>query len=103
MKRRFAPGCSTLFCWASRRCARRPGREASSSGWSMSLPKSRAEIRGIQSRLKLAAAEQAGRSAFWKKRLPKLNLENLDEEWRKIPILDKDTLRALSDTQFYSV
>ena len=68
----------------------------------MSLPKSRAEIRGLQSRLKRAAVEQAGRSAFWKKRLPKLKLENLDEEWRKIPILDKDMLRAMTDSQFYS-
>jgi phenylacetate-CoA ligase len=68
----------------------------------MSLPKSRTEIRGIQSRLKRAAVEQAGRSAFWKKRLPKLNLENLEEEWRKIPILEKDSLRALSDEQFHT-
>src|SRR3954470_647951 len=68
----------------------------------MSLPKSRTEIRGIQSRLKRAAVEQAGRSAFWKKRLPKLNLENLDDEWRRVPILDKDSLRALSDEQFYN-
>src|ERR1700704_7011953 len=68
----------------------------------MSLPKSRAEIRSTQSRLKRAAVERAGRSAFWKKRLPKLNLENLAEEWRKIPILEKDSLRALTDQQFYS-
>jgi phenylacetate-CoA ligase len=68
----------------------------------MSLPESRAEIRRIQSRLKRAAVEQAGRSAFWKKRLPKLNLENLDDEWRRIPILNKDSLRALSDEQFYN-
>jgi phenylacetate-CoA ligase len=51
--------------------------------------------------LKRAAVEKAGRSAFWKKRLPKLNLEDLDEAWRRIPILDKDTLRALTDEQFY--
>ena len=68
----------------------------------MSLPESRAEIRRIQSRQKRAAVEQAGRSAFWKKRLPKLNLENLDDEWRRIPILDKDSLRALTDEQFYN-
>ena len=44
------------------------------------------------------------RSPFWKKRLPKLDLERLDDPdvWRKIPILDKDTLRALSDEQFYA-
>jgi phenylacetate-CoA ligase len=68
------------------------------------LPKSRAEIRSIQSRLKRAAVEQAARSPFWKKRLPSLDLGKLDdpEVWRKIPILDKDTLRALTDQQFYS-
>src|SRR5215207_4987521 len=68
----------------------------------MSLPKSRAEIRAIQSRLKRAAVERAMRSPFWQKRLPGLNLDQLDEEWRRIPILDKDTLRAMTDSQFYS-
>jgi len=68
----------------------------------MSLPKSRAEIRASQSRLKRAAVEQAMRSPFWQKRLPKLNLDRLEDEWRRIPILDKDTLRALTDQQFYS-
>jgi phenylacetate-CoA ligase len=54
--------------------------------------------------LKRTAVEQAMRSPFWHKRLPKLNLEKLDhaEEWRRIPILDKDTLRSLTDQQFYS-
>jgi phenylacetate-CoA ligase len=67
------------------------------------LPKSRDEIRRIQSERKRAAVERALQSSFYKKRLPKLNLERLDEadEWRRIPILDKDTLRALSDQQFY--
>jgi phenylacetate-CoA ligase len=68
----------------------------------MSLPKSRAEIRALQARLKRAAVERALRSPFWKKRLPRLNLERLDDEWRRIPILDKDTLRAMTDAQFYS-
>src|SRR5690348_2675169 len=68
------------------------------------LPKSRAEIRRIQAERKRDAVEQALRSAFWRPRLEKVRLERLDdpEEWRKIPILDKDTLRALSDQQFYS-
>jgi phenylacetate-CoA ligase len=68
------------------------------------LPRSRAEVRRIQSERKRAAVERAMQSAFHKKRLPKLNLEGLDDpnEWRRIPILDKDTLRALSDAQFYS-
>jgi phenylacetate-CoA ligase len=69
------------------------------------LPKSRKEIQRIQSERKRRAVEQARRSPFWQKRLPKdLDLAKLDrpEEWRRIPILDKDTLRGLSDQQFYS-
>jgi phenylacetate-CoA ligase len=68
----------------------------------MVLPASRAEIRATQSRLKRAAVEQAQRSPFWKKRFPAINLDRLEDEWRRIPILDKDTLRALSDEQFYN-
>ena len=69
----------------------------------LSLPKSRAEIRRIQAERKRHAVEQALRSPFWRPRLEKVRLERLEdpEEWRKIPILDKDTLRSLSDAQFY--
>ncbi len=69
------------------------------------LPKSRADIRVIQSERKRVAVERARRSPFWRKRLPKdLALDKLDDPdaWRRIPVLDKDTLRALPDTQFYS-
>ena len=67
------------------------------------LPKSRAEIHRLQSERKRAAVEQARRSRFWGPRLEHVRPERLDDpaEWRKIPILDKDTLRALSDRQFY--
>jgi phenylacetate-CoA ligase len=71
----------------------------------LKLPKSRAEIARLQSKRKRAAVERAMLSPFWKKRLPKnIALKKLDDpaEWRKIPILDKDTLRSLSDSQFYS-
>ena len=71
----------------------------------LSLPKSRAEIKRIQSERKRAAVEQAMRSPFWQKRFSKkINVEGLDDPdvWRKIPILDKDSLRALSDEQFYN-
>src|SRR2546421_12996642 len=70
----------------------------------LKLPTSRAEIQRIQKERKRAAVEQAMRSAFWKPRLKNINLERIDDpdEWRKIPVLDKDTLRALSDQQFYS-
>ena len=69
----------------------------------MPLPKTRKDICKIQSEGKRAAVERAMRSPFWKKRIPKLDLAKLDdpETWRRIPILDKDTLRALSDEQFY--
>src|SRR3954454_3853661 len=71
---------------------------------SLALPKSRSEVRRIQAQRKRHAVEQALRSPFWKPRLAKVQLDRLDdpEEWRSIPILDKDTLRALTDQQFYS-
>ena len=69
----------------------------------MSLPKTRLEIARLQSELKRAAVERALQSPFWKKRWPSINISKLDdpEVWRKIPILDKDTLRGLTDAQFY--
>jgi len=67
------------------------------------LPKSRREIARLQKLRKRAAVERAMRSPSWRKRLPSLNLGKLEDPdvWRKIPILDKDTLRAMSDAQFY--
>ena len=69
----------------------------------LKLPQTRAEIRRIQSERKRAAVEQALRSPFWKKRLAGLDLKDLDDlqTWRRIPILDKDTLRSLTEVQFY--
>ena len=70
----------------------------------LKLPKSRAEIRRIQAERKRFAVEQARRAPFWRSKLERIDVERLDdaEEWRKIPILDKDMLRALSDQQFYN-
>jgi phenylacetate-CoA ligase len=70
----------------------------------LALPKSRVEIRRLQAERKRHAVEQALRSPFWRPRLEKVKLERLEdpEVWRKIPILDKDTLRALTDEQFYT-
>src|SRR5947209_1247319 len=70
---------------------------------SFPLPRSRAEIRRMQAARKRVAVEQALRSPFWRPRLEKVRLERLEDpdEWRKIPILDKDTLRAMTDEQFY--
>jgi phenylacetate-CoA ligase len=71
---------------------------------SLKLPESRAEIKRIQAQRKRHAVEHAMRSPFWKPRLQEIRLDRLDDpqEWRRIPILDKDTLRGLTDQQFYS-
>lgn len=68
------------------------------------LPKNRAEIEAIQRGRKKLAVERARRSPFWRDKLAGINTDKLDdpEEWRKIPILDKDQLRAMSAESFYS-
>jgi phenylacetate-CoA ligase len=69
----------------------------------LALPKSRAEIESIQSQGKRRAVEQARRAPFYAGKLDAIDLDRLDDadEWRKIPILTKDMLRALSDDHFY--
>jgi phenylacetate-CoA ligase len=69
----------------------------------LALPESREAISRIQRERKKVAVERARRSSFWRKRLGAIRLTELDdpEEWRKIPILDKDQLRALGDEEFY--
>ena len=69
----------------------------------LDLPKSRAEIERIQSERKKHALAQARRAPFYKGKLDHVNAERLDDpdEWRKIPLLDKDTLRKLDDREFY--
>ncbi len=68
-----------------------------------SLPKSRAEIAEIQRRQKRKAVETARRAPFFAGKLDHVDLDHLDdpEEWRKIPILDKEMLRQLSTEAFY--
>jgi phenylacetate-CoA ligase len=67
------------------------------------LPKTRADIERVQSERKKRALAQAQRAAFYQGRLDHVNADRLDDpdEWRKIPILDKETLRQLSDREFY--
>ena len=67
------------------------------------LPKSRREVAAIQSRRKVVALEQARRAPFFRGKLDHVDAARLDdpEEWRKIPILDKDMLRVLTDREFY--
>jgi phenylacetate-CoA ligase len=67
------------------------------------LPTSRAEIAAIQSRRKVVAVEQARRSPFYRGRLDHVDTARLDDpaEWAKVPVLDKEALRQLSDEAFY--
>jgi len=67
------------------------------------LPKTAAEIERIQSERKKRAVTQAQRARFHESRLAHVNVDRLDDpdEWRKIPILDKETLRKLDDQEFY--
>jgi phenylacetate-CoA ligase len=69
----------------------------------LTLPTSRRQIDAIQSARKRNAVAQAKRSAFYAGKLDQVDLDRLDDadEWRKIPILTKDMLRALSDADFY--
>jgi phenylacetate-CoA ligase len=67
------------------------------------LPKTRAQIERIQSDRKKLALAQARRAPFYRGKLDHVNAEQIDDpdEWRKIPILDKDMLRRLGDREFY--
>ena len=69
----------------------------------LELPTSRAEISAIQSRRKVVAVEQAQRAPFYRGKLDHVRTDRLDDpsEWAKIPILDKEALRQLSDSAFY--
>jgi phenylacetate-CoA ligase len=69
----------------------------------LELPRSRAEIAAIQRSRKRIALEQARRAPFFRGKLDHVNADRLDDpdEWRRIPILDKESLRALSDGEFY--
>jgi phenylacetate-CoA ligase len=69
----------------------------------LELPKSRAQITAVQSERKRVALAQAKRAPFYRGKLDHVNVDRLDDpaEWRRIPILDKEMLRALSDREFY--
>ena len=68
------------------------------------IPQSRAVLERLQSDRKRVALASAARSPFMRKRLPHTPLDRLDdpEVWRRIPILDKEQLRAMSDEDFYT-
>lgn len=67
-------------------------------------PKSRSEIAETQRRRLAIAVSRAKSTPFYAGKLDHIDCKKLDdpEHWRKIPILDKEHLRALSDENFYS-
>lgn len=69
----------------------------------MLIPKSKAELLETQRAGKRRAVEMARRAGFWKGKLDHIDLERLDDpaEWQKIPILDKEQLRAMFTQAFY--
>lgn len=69
------------------------------------LPTSRKEIERIQRERKAIAVERAQRAPFHKSRLQGIDPRKLDdpEEWARIPILDKDELRAIPPAEFFDV
>jgi phenylacetate-CoA ligase len=66
-------------------------------------PASPAAIRKIQAERKRIAVERALESTFWKKRMPKLDLDKLEdpEVWRRIPVLTKEALREMPPERFH--
>ena len=70
---------------------------------SLSPPATTDLIRKIQSERKRYAVAQARRAPFFKGRLDHVNIDRLDDpaEWNKVPILDKEMLRSMSDAEFY--
>jgi len=69
----------------------------------MKWPKSSAEIARIQSERKRMAVERALQSAFWKRRMPAIDLNRLDDPdvWRRIPVLTKEDLRQIPPDRFH--
>lgn len=66
-------------------------------------PKSRSHIEAIHRERKRIAVERALQSPFWRKRMPALRLDALEDpdEWRKIPVLTKEDLRQIPPERFH--
>jgi phenylacetate-CoA ligase len=68
----------------------------------LSLPTSRADILRIQSARKRIAFARAKTVPWYRGKLDHIDADRLDDpaEWQKIPVLDKDVLRALDHGEF---
>jgi phenylacetate-CoA ligase len=67
----------------------------------LQLPKSRKQILKIQSERKRIALRNAKKAPFYRGKLDHIREDRLDdpEEWTKIPVVDKDTLRQVATDQ----
>lgn len=67
------------------------------------IPRTKSEIAAIHSARKRHAVRQAMRAPFFRGKLGHVDLDRLDDprEWAKIPLLDKQMLRGISDSEFY--
>ena len=70
----------------------------------LALPKTRKEIKQIQSERKKIALQRARLSKFHEHRLKNINENKLDDpdEWLKIPLLTKEELRGIPPSKFFS-
>src|SRR5436853_1655976 len=66
-------------------------------------PQSTTDIERIQHERKRVAVERAMRSPFLRKRMPKVDLDRLDDPnvWRRIPVLTKEDLRQIPPERFH--
>ena len=66
-------------------------------------PSSQAEIGKIQRERKRLAVERAMQAPFLRKRMPKLDLDRLEDPgvWQRIPVLTKEDLRQIAPERFH--
>jgi phenylacetate-CoA ligase len=67
------------------------------------LPRDQREIAAVHAARKPHAVQQAMRAPFFRGKLDHVDLNRLADpaEWQKVPLLDKDMLRGISDAEFY--
>jgi phenylacetate-CoA ligase len=70
---------------------------------SLPLPASREALATLQSERKVRAVAHAKRSPFFKGKLDHIDMSRLDDprEWQKIPLLEKDELRAIPTHEYF--
>ena len=68
----------------------------------LELPNSRSDLRALQRERLATAFERARKAPWYQGKLDHIDAAKLSdpEEWQKIPVIDKDTLRELSHADF---